>query len=255
MRWTFFLVLLMSALPAQAKQSSEEYKTQIYKMVYNMCRGAGYAYELDPQYASQRDRRCVEETDTLISEFEVRYIYHQQFEQAMRRRSLLKYQGYFLEGDAGYYAENENAARSAFQNTIYIDYCIQKDQLRRGHVHEGQCGFVDQRVLDGPWKPIADLFEQANLIDEAVHKNLRDQVNNLFSQNIVLPLPINDLVSKLEAQGFTCETSTLCRVDSLMLPYKDGKLVALGGLYIGYKFTLRDNMVIGAEAYSGGGGL
>lgn len=252
MRWLVFLILLMSALPAQAKQSSEEYKAYLYKMVYNMCRGGGYAYELEPQYASQRDRKCVEETDTLISEFEVRQIYFQQIAEAQSRASRLTHQG-FLRGDnQGYSPE---AYQAAFQSALYIDYCIQKDQLRRGHVHEGQCGFIDQRVFDGPWKPIPDLFEQANHINEAVHKNLRDQVNNLFSQNIVLPLPINDLVSKLEAQGFTCETSTLCRVDSLMLPYKDGKLVALGGLYIGYKFTLKDNMVIGAEAYSGGGGL
>lgn len=245
MRWLVFLILLMSVLPAQARQSPEDYKTETYKMVYNMCRGGGYAYELEPQYASQRDRKCVEETENLISESEVRYIYHQQFEQAGK--------GHFPEGDKAYYVENNNASRAAFQNMFYIDYCIQKDQLRRGHVHEGQCAFLDQRVLDGPWKPIADFTE--HIFASVAHEDVLAEANKLFSQNVSLPLHIDDLISKLESQGFTCEAATSCKVERPLLSYKDGTLVGFGSFHIGYKFAVKENMVVGAEAYSGGGVL
>lgn len=196
MRYIFLAVaLLCFSLPVLAEEASprvsDEMRMVMRGIIYNMCRGGGFAYELEAEYADKRDENCVTETYAKLSEIQQRADDLRITEELRKNSNNTK---------------EPEAYIIAAQRTFYIDYCIEKNQQRYPSLNEGEYGYVDNRALTGKWQEITQLIKPHTHLDGSRENNdIRKGAVTIFHENISLPAKLEDMRQELTQNGFVCE--------------------------------------------------
>jgi len=243
---------LLVALPAMAQEAPAasaqpappaQDTGNIPAIIYNMCRGGGFAYELQPEYASQRDEKCAADATRLAAELPERVTQLEVVKRAL---------------DMANAHENSPAAANEVKllmggynrmlgNVFFIDYCMEQNAKRYASTKDGTCGYVDNRFWGSRWRALSFFLMSGPPPTPQTQQAGNFALGKIFEGFIKLPAPVATVVSDLQASGFTCKETTSCTIFNPLLSYRNGSMNNFGGYTISYKFTLENGQITKVE--------
>jgi len=236
------LLLLLSFLPLTAYAADDQapVDTKRLMMVYNMCRGGGFAYELEPAYASQRNEACLTKAQQLVAETSKRaqesIVARAQLEAAKARTTPPATEDEMKKLMADY--------NMSMQRMFYVDYCIEQNASRYPHSTDGNCGYIDNRFWGSRWRQLAMYLTSTPALPGRPEGPGNAGVSNVFRIFYKLPAPAAAVIKDLSSSGFSCKPDhSACVLSNFLMYYRNGRMTAFGSRTISYNFTVSNGEI------------
>jgi len=220
----FILILLSVAALAEAADREAKNQNQLLRMIYDMCRGGGYAYEIDK---GTPDASCLAKAEAKAAE------YPERSERAKKAQDAVN--AAYKEHKLSEANAKQKVFSKAFKEKFYFDVC--EDYYHGPVGGEIKCSYPDHRLIDGGWEETARALRDLN-------KEVKEIAEQEFAKNVYLPAHSDGVIRQLTDVGFDCSKGTECKLVTGVFAMKNSEVTRFASLTLIYRFDVVEDKII-----------